>query len=131
MKQISNVLEPSKPFHTLVKLVEAEDIANDEIRTLDLTLEVNSIANHQLQTLLQSQNLDKQQSKQLMFTQSRDSNNKHKTAEQKYCAFCQRTNHSFSVCFKKQRDDVYKRDTYARSKSPQKINGTKFSLFFL
>ena len=75
MKHTSTVSEPSKPFHTLVKLVDAEDIANDKIRTHDLTLEVNSITNQ-----LQSQNLETQQSEHLMFTQSRDPNNKHKPA---------------------------------------------------
>ena len=49
VKHISTVLEPSIPFHTLVKLDDAEDIANDKIRTLDLALEVNNITN-QLQT---------------------------------------------------------------------------------
>ena len=63
----STVLEPPLPSHTLVKLVDAEDIANDKIRTQDLTLEVNCITNQ-----LQSQNLDTQQSEQLMFTQPRD-----------------------------------------------------------
>ena len=52
MKHISTVLEPSLPFHTLVKLVHVEYIANDKIRTHDLTLEVNCIVNQ-----LQSQNL--------------------------------------------------------------------------
>ena len=33
VKHTSTVLEPSIPFHTLVKLVDAEDIANDKIRT--------------------------------------------------------------------------------------------------
>ena len=32
VKHTSTVLEPSIPFHTLVKLVDAEDIANDTIR---------------------------------------------------------------------------------------------------
>ena len=32
------VLKPSIPFHTLVKLVDAEDITNDKIRTHDLAL---------------------------------------------------------------------------------------------
>ena len=31
VKHNSTVLEPSIPFHTLVKLVDAEDIANDKI----------------------------------------------------------------------------------------------------
>ena len=55
-----------------------------------------------------------------MFTQPRDPNNKTKPAYKKYCSYCHRTNHSISACFKKQRDDEDKRDTYARSKSPQK-----------
>ena len=38
VKHTSIVLEPSIPFHTLVKLVDAEEIANDKIRTHDLTL---------------------------------------------------------------------------------------------
>ena len=43
VKHTSTVLEPSIPFHTLVKLVDAEDIANDNIRTHDPALEVNNI----------------------------------------------------------------------------------------
>ena len=67
MKHTSTVLEPSIPNHTLVKLVDAENLANDKIRTHDLTLEVNSITNQ-----LQSPNFETQQSEHLMFTQSRD-----------------------------------------------------------
>ena len=58
-----------------MKLVEAEDIANDKKHTHDLTLEVNSVTNQ-----VQSQNLETQQSEHLMFTQPRDRNNKHKPA---------------------------------------------------
>ena len=43
VKHTFTVLELSIPFHTLVKLVDAEDIANDKIRTHDLALEVNNI----------------------------------------------------------------------------------------
>ena len=32
VKHTSTVLEPSIPFHTLVKFVDAEDIANDKLR---------------------------------------------------------------------------------------------------
>ena len=78
MKHTSTALEPSIPFHTLVKLVDAEDIANDIIRTHDLTLELNSITNQ-----LQSQNLETQQSEHLMFTQPRDPNNKYEPAYRK------------------------------------------------
>ena len=45
VKHTSTVLDPSSPFHTLVKLVEAEDIANDRIRTHDLALELNNVTN--------------------------------------------------------------------------------------
>ena len=81
MKHTSTVLKPSIPFLTLVKLVNAEDIVYDKIRTHDLTLEVNSITNR-----LQSQNLDTQQSEQYLFTQPRDPNHKHKPACKKYCS---------------------------------------------
>ena len=75
MKHTSAVLDPSIPFHTLVKLVDAEDIPDDKIRTLDLTLEVNSFTNQP-----HSQNLEKQESEHIMFTQPRNPNNRHKSA---------------------------------------------------
>ena len=111
VKYTSTVLEPSIPFHTLVKLVDAEDIANDKIRTHDLTLEVNVITKQ-----IQTQTLESQQPDQLMFTQYRDPNNKTKPAYKKYCSYCHRTNHSISACFNKQRDD----EAFSRSKSLQK-----------
>ena len=138
MKHTSTVLEPSIPFHTLIKLVDAEDIANDNIRTHDHTLEVHNITKQ-----LQTQTLDSSQQEQLMFTQPLYPktkinltknyapivieqinpqplypNNKNKPYK-KLCSYCHRTNHSISVCFKKQRDDEDKRDAYAGSKSPQ------------
>ena len=94
MKHTSTVLELSISFHTLVKLVDAEDIANDKIRTYDLTLEVNSITNQ-----LQSQNVETQQSEHIKFTQSRHPNSKHKPAFKKFCSYCHRTNHSISSLF--------------------------------
>ena len=99
----------------MVKLVDAEDIANDQIRTHDLAREVNNITKQ-----LQTQILDSPSQEQLMFTQPRDTNNKNKPAYKKFCSNCHRTNHSISTCFKKQSDDEDKRDAYARSKSPQK-----------
>ena len=115
VKHTSTVLEPSIPFHTLVKLVDAEDIANDKIRTHDLALEINNITKQ-----LNTQTLDHPSQEQLMCTQPKDPNNKNKPAYKKYCSYCHRTNHSNSACFKKQRDDQDKREAYARSKSPQK-----------
>ena len=115
MKHTSTVLQPSIRFHTLIKLVDAEDIANDETKTQDLALEVNNITNQ-----LQTQTLDSSQHEQLMFTQSRDPDKKSKPAFKKHCPYCLRTNNSFSACFKKQRDDEDKRYAYARSQSPKK-----------
>ena len=115
MKHTSTVLEPSIQLHTLVKMVDAEDIANYKILTHYPTLEIHSNPKR-----LQSQNLDTQQSEQLMFTQPRDPNNKRKPAYKKYCSFCHRTNHFISACFKKHLDDEDKRDAQARSKSEQK-----------
>ena len=115
VKHTSTVLQPSIPFHSLVKLVDAEDIANDKTRTHDLALGVKYLTNQ-----LQTQTLDSSQQEQLMSTQPRCPNNKSKPAYKKYCSYCHRTNHSISACFKKQREDEDKRDAYARSKSPQK-----------
>ena len=115
VKHTSTVLEPSIPFHTLVKLVDAEDIANDKIRTHDLALEINNITKQ-----LNTQTLDHPSQEQLMYTQPKDPNNENKAAYKKFCSYCHRTKHSISACFKKQRDDEDKREAYARSKSPQK-----------
>ena len=115
VKHTSTVLEPSIPFHTLVKLVDAEDIANDKIKTHDLALEINNVTKQ-----LNTQTLDHSSQEQLMYTQPKDPNNKNKPAYKKYCSYCHRTNHSISACFKKQRDDEDKRDAFVQSKSPQK-----------
>ena len=40
---MSTVMEPSIPLVTLVELVPAEDITDEEIRTLDLSLEINYV----------------------------------------------------------------------------------------
>ena len=79
VKHTSSVLEPSIPFHTLVKLIDAEGIANDKTRTHELQLELNNITNP-----LQTQTLDSSQQEQLMFTPSRDPNNKNEPAYKKY-----------------------------------------------
>ena len=71
MKHTSTVLGPSIPFHTLVKLVDAKDIANDKNRTHDLTLEVYNITKQ-----LQTHTLDTSQQEQILLTQPRDPNNK-------------------------------------------------------
>ena len=37
------VIEPSTPFHTLVKAVEVEDVTNEKLRTLDQPLEIRKM----------------------------------------------------------------------------------------
>ena len=86
VKPTSTVLERSIPFSTLVELVDAEYLANDKIRTHDLTLELKNTTKQ-----LQTQTLDSSQSDQFMFTQSRDHNVKTKPATRKYCSQCQKT----------------------------------------
>ena len=75
------VSESSNPLHTLVKLIDDEDITNDKIRTHDRALEVNNITKQ-----LQTSNFDSSQQEQLMFTQSRDTNNKNEPAYKQYCS---------------------------------------------
>ena len=43
LKQTSAVMEPPIPFHTLVELVDAEDITNGRYFRLDLPLEIIKI----------------------------------------------------------------------------------------
>ena len=105
VKHTSTVLEPSIPFHTVVKLVDAEDIANDKIRTHELALEVNSITKH-----LCTQTLEPSSQEQLMFTQPKDPNNKNKPAYKNIVhTVTEQTTPSLLVS-KKQRDDEDKRD---------------------
>ena len=65
MKHTYIVLEPSIPFHTLVNFIDAEDVANDKIRTHELARELKNITKP-----LQIQTLDSSQRGQLMFTHS-------------------------------------------------------------
>ena len=93
VKSTSTVLEPSIPFRTLVKLVDAEYLANDKIRTHDPTLELKNTTKQ-----LRTQTRDSSQNNQFMFTQSRNHNIKLKPATRKYCSNNLK-NPSISACF--------------------------------
>ena len=96
-------MEPSIPFHTLVKVVVAKDITNEKIRTLDLTLEFNIVTSK-----LESKNLSAKTfdpNLEVMFTQTTHPNNKSKAQFGKYCNYCHKSNHSVSNCSRKQRED--------------------------
>ena len=77
VKHVSALLEPSIPFHTLVRHVDSEDIANEKIRTNDLALEIHKIS-------IENDNNDQElEHDHIMVTQPGDPNNKSKPAYKK------------------------------------------------
>ena len=114
VKHVSTLLEPSIPFHTLVRHVDSEDIANEKIRTNDLALEINKVSLEDDPSKKEFEHED-----HIMVTQSGDPNNKSKPAYRKYCSYCHKNNHSISNCYQKQRDDEYQRYNNQRSRTPQ------------
>ena len=114
VKHVSTLLEPSIPFHTLVRHVDSEDIANEKIRTNDLALEINKVSLEDDNSRKEFENED-----HIMVTQSGDPNNKSKPAYRKYCSYCHKNNHSISNCYQKQRDDEYHKHNNQRSRTPQ------------
>ena len=89
VKHVSALLEPSIPFHTLVRHVDSEDIANEKIRTNDLALEINKVSLEDDTNKKEFEHED-----QIMVTQTGDPNNKSKPAYRKYCSYCHKNNHS-------------------------------------
>ena len=78
VKHVSTILELSIPFHTLVRHVDSEDIANEKIRTNDLALEINKVS-------IEEDNNNKElEHDQKTVTQSGDPNNKSRQAYKKY-----------------------------------------------
>ena len=72
VKHASTLLEPSIPFHTLVRRVDSEDIADEKI---DLALEINKVSlEDETNTKLS------EHEEHIMVTQSGDPNNKSKPA---------------------------------------------------
>ena len=114
VKHVSTLLEPPIPFHTLVRHVDSEDIANEKIRTNDLVLEINNVS-HEDET--NTKVLEHEE--HIMVIQSEDPNNKSKPAFKKYCSYCHKNNHIISNCYQTQRDDEYQRYKNQRSRTPQ------------
>ena len=94
VKHISSSLEPSIPFHSLVNLVDSEDITLEKIKTQELSLEINNLSN----TFQQNTTIQTSPS-ELPQVQAMDPNNKSKPQFKKYCSFCHKNNHSVSTCF--------------------------------
>ena len=114
VKHVSTLLEPSIPFHTLVRHVDSEDIANEKIRTNDLALEINKVSLED-----DTSKKDFEHEDHILVTQSGDPNNKSKPAYRKFCSYCHKNNHSISNCYQKQRDDEYQKYNDQRSRNPQ------------
>ena len=86
MKYTSIGMEPFIPFHTLVKLGDAEDITNEKSRTLDLSLEINNATSK-----LESQNLSAEiydPHPEVTLTQTDHPNLKCKLRFRKNCNYC-------------------------------------------
>ena len=113
VKPVSTLLEPSIPFHTLVRHVDSEDIANEKIGTNDLVLEINKVS------IEDNDHNKESESDQIMVTQSGDPNNESRPAYRKFCSYCHKSNHSISNCYQKQRDDEYQKYKNQRSRTPQ------------
>ena len=103
VKHVSTLLEPSIPFHTLVRHYDSEDIANEKIRTNDLTLEINKVSNED------DNNNKESEHGQIMVTQSGDPNNKSKPVYKKIVLIVIKIIMVFQIVIKKQRDDEYQR----------------------
>ena len=96
-------MEPSIPFHTLIKLVDSEDITKEKNRPFELPLEINIATSK-----LESQNSSAETydpSPEGMCTQTIDLNNKSVPQFRNYSKYCHKSRHSISICFHKQRED--------------------------
>ena len=72
IKLTSTVLQPSVPFQTLIKLVNAEDITNGKNRTLDLGIPLEST---KVTSILESHSLSTKTfdvNPEIMFTETTD-----------------------------------------------------------
>ena len=96
VKHISSSLEPSMPFHSLVNMVDSEDITLEKIKTQELSLEINNLSN----TFQQNTNIQDSPSEPPQ-VQVIDPNNKSKPQFKKICSFCHKNNHSVSTCFRR------------------------------
>ena len=96
VKHISSSLEPSILFHSLVNMVDSEDITLEKIKTQELSHEILLLSNtFQQNTTVQDSPSEPPQ------VQVIDPNSKSKLQFKKYCSFCHKNNHSVSTCFRR------------------------------
>ena len=96
VKHISSSLEPSIPFHSLVNMVDSEDITLKKIKTQELSHEIN----FQFNTFQQNTTIQDLPSESPQ-VQAMDPNNKSKPQFKKYCSVCHENNHSVSTCVRR------------------------------
>ena len=111
VKHNSSSLEPSMPFHTLVNMVDSEDITLEKIKTQELSIEINSLSDNLKNTVT----LNDTTSPPVNQLGQNDPKNKTKPQFKKYCTFYQKNNRSVSTCFR--RLNLIK-DRSSHSKSP-------------
>ena len=112
VKHVSTLLEPSIPFHTLVRHVESEDIANEKIRKNDLALEINRVS-------IEDDNNNKEsEHDHIMVFQSGDPNTKSKPAKN-IVLIVIKTIMVIQIVMMKTRDEEYQRYKNQRSRTPQ------------
>ena len=92
VKHVSSSLEPSIPFHSLVNMVDSEDITLEKIKTQELSLEINNLSN----TFQQNTNIQDSSSEPPQ-VQIMETNNKSKPQFKRYCSFCHKNTHSSAV----------------------------------
>ena len=85
-------MEHSIPFHSLVNMVNSEDITLEKIKTQELSLEINTLSN----TFQQNATIQDTPPVQAI-----DPINKSKPQFKKDCSFCHKNNHSVSICFRR------------------------------
>ena len=86
-------------FHTLVRLVDAEDFSNENTHAADRPLEINDVASRLETQRVFYENYPPNSA--IMFTQTADATIEIKHQFRTYCSFCKKSNHSVSNCFPK------------------------------
>ena len=119
VKHAATVLEPSTTIHTLVKLVDAGDVTNEKIRTLDIPVVINKVTSEHESPKLASEIYDP--NPEVLFTETTDQISKREPQFQKLFIDCHKANNSDSNCFCEQHEDEErKRNSGSRSKPPAK-----------
>ena len=121
VKRVSTLLEPSNPFHTLVRHVDSEDIANEKIRTNDLALEINKVS------LKDDTNKKEfEHENQIMVTQSGDPNNKSKPAYKNIIPIVTKIIIVFQIVIK---NNVMTNTRNTITKDQELLNNTFYNIF--